>query len=104
MAGCVCFTHECGFAAACKRAGIDDFTPHDMRHTCASWLVQLGVPLVHVMELMRHSDITTTMRYAHLAPENSREAVELLDGHESRLSHVGNTREITGKKVDLITY
>ncbi len=100
----MCFTHECGFAAACKRAGIDDFTPHDMRHTCASWLVQLGVPLVHVMELMRHSDITTTMRYAHLAPENSREAVELLDGHESRLSHVGKTREITGKKVDLITH
>ena len=91
------------FQKACDIAGISDFTPHDLRHTCASWLVQLGVPLTHVMELMRHADIQTTMRYAHLAPENSRAAVELLDGQESRLSHVGNTRELSNKKAGLIT-
>lgn len=74
-----------------------------LRESAKKELVQLGVPLVHVMGLMRHSDITTTMRYAHLAPENSRDAVGLLDDHESRLSHVGKTREKKDKAVSLIT-
>ena len=86
------------FASACKRAGIADFTPHDLRHTCASWLVQLGVPLVHVMELMRHSDIRTTMRYAHLAPENSRQAVAMLDDPETPFNHLGKPSEIRDKE------
>lgn len=34
-----------GFASACTRAGLDDVTPHVLRHTCATWLMQRGVPL-----------------------------------------------------------
>ena len=80
------------FSTACKRARIKGATVHTLRHTCASWLVQRGVPLVKVKELLRHADIKTTMRYAHLSPVNAREAAKAL---ESRLSHV----EDWGEKV-----
>jgi integrase len=67
-----------GFAAACRRAGIANFRPHDMRHTCASWLVMAGVPLPEVRDLLGHSSIKVTERYAHLAPENLRAAIDRL--------------------------
>ena len=68
-----------GFQAACGRAGITDFRVHDLRHTCASWLVQGGVPLLEVSKLLGHSTIEMTERYAHLATENLKAAVGVLD-------------------------
>lgn len=68
------------FRASCERAGIADFHIHDLRHTCASWLVQSGVDLLVVMQILRHSDIRMTQRYAHLAPRNVSQAVRLLEG------------------------
>jgi integrase len=56
------------FEKAIARAGIVDFTWHDLRHTFASRLTMLGVPLQQVMELMGHSSIQMTARYSHLAP------------------------------------
>jgi integrase len=62
--------------------GLEDdtqFCVHMLRHTCASRMVQRGVPLAVVQAWMGHSSITTTMRYAHLAPSNlqaGREALE----------------------------
>jgi integrase len=82
------------FATACKLAGIDDFHVHDLRHTCASWLVQAGVPLQQVAGLLRHSDIRVTMRYAHLAPENVRAAVAVLDGLKSRSGHADRVENL----------
>lgn len=77
-----------GFTTACARAGINDFRIHDLRHTCAAWLVSEGVPLSEVWDLLGHQSITMTERYAHLAPERVRSAVARLEGSESRSSHV----------------
>ena len=67
------------FVRACRRAGIVDFRFHDLRHTFASLLVQRGVDLYRVQRLLGHRDGRMTQRYAHLAPENLREAVAVLD-------------------------
>lgn len=64
---------------ACKRAGLRSITWHVCRHSFASHLVMRGVPVKVVQELMGHSSILMTMRYAHLAPEIARDAVQLLD-------------------------
>ncbi len=57
----------------------DQYVPHALRHTCASRLVQRGVPLLVVKEWLGHKTIQMTMRYAHLSPTNLFEAVEKLD-------------------------
>lgn len=57
-----------GFKGACERAGIEGATIHTLRHTFASWMIQRGVPIREVQDLMRHASITETEKYAHLAP------------------------------------
>lgn len=53
---------------------------HMLRHTCASRLVQRGVPLAVVQKWMGHKNINTTLRYAHLAPDNLLDAMAKLQG------------------------
>jgi integrase len=73
------------FAKACRDAGIEDFRIHDLRHTCAAWLVSDGAPLAEIRDLLGHSTVLMTERYAHLAPENLRATVARFDA--SRLRH-----------------
>lgn len=67
----------CGF-----NAGVTDrrykVVFHTLRHTFASWLVQRGVHLLTVSKLLGHTSTEMTMRYAHLAPKQGRDAVDAL--------------------------
>lgn len=51
---------------------------HTFRHTFASWLVQAGTPLFVVSTLLGHKSLTMTQRYAHLAPDQVRQAMYCL--------------------------
>lgn len=64
---------------AYQRAGLRPIGWHMLRHTFASHLTMKGAPLKVVQELLGHSDIRMTMRYAHLSPNVRRDAVELLN-------------------------
>jgi integrase len=63
----------------CEEAGLRKITWHIFRHTFASHLAMRGVPLTTVQTLLGHSNITTTMRYAHVAPSTLRHAIDMLN-------------------------
>lgn len=67
-----------GFRRAREAAGMPDVNFHDLRHSCATILLQLGVPLHVVREILGHSSIKTTERYAHVMVEPQRSALEKL--------------------------
>lgn len=82
------------------RARLRHLSWHVLRHTFASHLAMKGVPLRHIQELMGHSTIAMTERYAHLAPAVTRDAVRLLDtdwapnGHQPRKRAVKRTKSL----------
>ena len=65
-----------GFRVARARAKLPKVRFHDLRHTYASWLVQQGASLTVVRDLLGHSSLAVTSRYAHLATSHLREAVK----------------------------
>ena len=67
------------FKRACKKAGLEDFRLHDLRHHFASYLTMGGQNQRTVQELLGHKDPKMTMRYSHLSPEHLRSAVESLE-------------------------
>lgn len=62
----------------------DQFVPHALRHTCASRLVQRGVPILTVKEWLGHKSLTITLRYAHLAPKQLFDAVKVLEPNHDK--------------------
>jgi excisionase family DNA binding protein len=66
------------FNAAVRRAGIKGLRFHDLRHTFASRLIEQGVDLITVKELLGHYSVTITQRYTHSRSELKQRAVESL--------------------------
>jgi len=67
-----------GFAAACRRVGIEGVTPHTLRHTAATWLMQNGVSLTVASEYLSMSEATLRRVYWHHHPDYMREAAEAI--------------------------
>lgn len=67
------------FQNAVKRARIEDFHFHDLRHTFASRLIMAGVDIRTTQELMGHKTIAMTLRYSHLSPDHKRKAIQALE-------------------------
>ena len=65
------------------KAGIADFTFHDLRHTFASWYVQRGGDMYRLQQILGHKGPTMTQRYAHLRVEDLREAAQK-PAHDAR--------------------
>ena len=59
-----------------RNCEIKNFRFHDLRHTCASYLVQAGVELLKVAAHLGHKNIQSTLRYAHLSPKVTEETGE----------------------------
>ncbi len=67
-----------GLQKACRKAGLEGITWHTFRHTFASRLTRAGADLVTVKELLGHSTISVTMRYAHTNQDSKARAVALI--------------------------
>jgi len=82
------------FKSACRRANIKNLRFHDLRHTFASRLVESGVDLITVKELLGHSTVKITERYTHPNQSLKKEAVELLakkPGKSDDMAHIWHT-------------
>ena len=74
-----------------KRAGIEGVKIHDFRHTCASRLIQNGMSLYEVANILGHTDVQTTQRYAHLESRDvSQRARDIMDGLNNTVQFVSN--------------
>lgn len=67
------------FSAACREAGITNFTFHDLRHTAATSLVGANIPPSEVGRVLGHTQANTTYRYVNANIETSRRAAAALD-------------------------
>lgn len=69
------------FKEACEQVGAPPARFHDLRHTAATLLLAMGVPVAEVQEILRHSSIQVTKDiYGHLEVEHLRGATDKMDG------------------------
>lgn len=79
-----------------KHAGIVDFKIHDMRHDFASKLLRSTRDLALVQKALRHADISSTVRYAHVLDDDVRDGLESLQN--SGRSMIGHNSGKFGRK------
>ena len=66
------------WTTALRNSHIEDFRWHDLRHTSASYMVMAGISLRTVADILGHSNISMTFKYAHLSPLHLSSALDLL--------------------------
>ncbi|MBI3924979.1 MAG: site-specific integrase [Armatimonadetes bacterium] len=66
------------FTSICRKIGLNDVSWHCLRHTFISRLCMQGVPLPTVQKLARHTSIEMTLRYSHLYPDHTQQALNTL--------------------------
>ena len=69
-----------GFRAAVRRAGLKHCTPHDLRRTCATWMVQDGIPVAQVARFLGDTEEMIEKVYGQHSPEYLRDAARSLEG------------------------
>jgi integrase len=64
---------------ALKKAGIENFKFHDLRHTAASYLAMNGASLAEIAEVLGHKTLQMVKRYAHLSEQHTLGVVERMN-------------------------
>lgn len=90
------------FRSALQRARIDDFHFHDLRHCFASDLVRNGVDLFVVQKLLGHSSPRMTQRYAHLAQDQLKRAIDVLDDQHQGFSRFSPHLDTTSSSSKIV--
>ena len=68
------------FETACVKAGLEDVTPHVLRHTAAVWMAEAGVPMSQIAQFLGHTKTSITERvYARYSPDFLRNAAKALE-------------------------
>ncbi|MGH8478860.1 MAG: tyrosine-type recombinase/integrase [Gammaproteobacteria bacterium] len=67
------------FETAVKRAGVEDFRWHDLRHSAASYLAMNGATLAEIAEVLGHKTLAMVKRYAHLSQAHTTRVVEAMN-------------------------
>ena len=67
------------FNSAVKKAGIDNFRFHDLRHSCASYLAMNGCSVLEIAEVLGHKTLQMAKRYSHLAESHTASVVERMN-------------------------
>lgn len=65
--------------AALKKADIQDFRFHDLRHSCASYLAMNGASLAEIAEVLGHKTLQMVKRYAHLSEAHTAKVVQSMN-------------------------
>lgn len=78
------------WTSACTLSKIGPTRIHDLRHTCASWLLQSGMSLAEVGQILGHVSATTTQRYAHLAPPDPARITAAVDWRRGQIGGNGS--------------
>jgi integrase len=67
------------WTTALRRAEINNFRFHDLRHTCASYLAMSGASLLEIADVLGHKTLQMVQRYAHLTEQHTQSIVERMN-------------------------